>query len=311
MPRRPMHRVQAALAARRFFIAQKTKSQIAAELGVSRFKVARLIDAAIAEGIIQFTIDEPDGLSTELGDALRQTFGLRMALVLDGPDLPAAALTSPLGNLAAQFLEETLTDGQVLGISWGRTLAAAAKALTHLPRIDVVQAAGIPAGLDMAQNPLELVRSLSSLSGGVAYPVYGPMWSEDPLLIERLRAEPSISTTVHQYDRIDLLVVGIGSWDPAASCLCQGFPPLWRDAALASGVQADLCMTLIDCNGDEVPNVLNERGLGIGSAQLRTIPDVIGVGGGAEKAEAIAAVLRGRWISGLITDAGVARKILG
>src|SRR5271166_1978072 len=93
MPRRPLHRVQSASAARRYFIARQTKSQIAEELGISRFKVARLIDAAIEEGIIQFVISEPGDLNTELGDALRRSFGLKVALVLEGRDLPTDAVT--------------------------------------------------------------------------------------------------------------------------------------------------------------------------------------------------------------------------
>ena len=76
MARRPLHRVQAVSAARRYFIPRQTKSQIAEELGISRFRVARLIDAPIEEGIIQFVISEPSDLNTELGDAVRRAFGL-------------------------------------------------------------------------------------------------------------------------------------------------------------------------------------------------------------------------------------------
>src|SRR5882757_2908366 len=286
MARRPLHSVQAAMAARRYFVDQQTKSQIAEELGLSRFKIARLIDAAIEEGIIQFVFSEPGDLNTKLGEAVRRTYGLKAVLVLDGPDLPTSSLTAPLGNLAAQLLDETLADGQVLGIAWGRTLAATAKALTHLPKVDVVQAAGSPAGLDFSQNPVELVHRLASLSGGEAYPVYAPMWAEDPQLIQRLRQEPSVARAIGRYDDIDVLVVGIGSWNPAESGLCSGFPAPWRDEALAAGVQADVCATLIDREGREVPSRLDENGLGITTAQLRRIPEIIGIGGGLEKAEA-------------------------
>ena len=36
----------------------------------------------------------------------------------------------------------------------------------------------------------------------------------------------------------------------------------------------------------------------------------IGIGGGLEKADAIRAVLKGNWITTLVTDAGVARKLI-
>jgi DNA-binding transcriptional regulator LsrR (DeoR family) len=310
MPRRPLQRVQAALAARRYFIGQQTKSQIADALGVSRFKVARLIDAAIDQHIIEFVINEPDDLNAELGEAVRARYGLKAALVLDGDDMATSELTTPLGNLAASLLDETLADGQLVGVAWGRTLAAMARALGHLPKVDVVQVAGAPLGLEISQNPVELVHRLASRSGGNGYPVYGPMWTEDPVLAQRLRQEPAVATAMAKYDDIDVLVVGIGSWSPAESCLCSGFPAEWRQAALAAGVQADLCGTLIDRAGREQPSQLDTQGLTITSAQLRRIPDVIGIGGGLQKADAILAVLRGEWIDILVTDAGVARRLL-
>lgn len=310
MSRRPLQRVQAALAARRHFLAQRTKSQIANELGVSRFKVARLIDAAIEQGILQFVISEPDDLNTELSEAVRTAYGLKAVLVLDGPDMPTSALTAPLGNLAALLLDETLNDGQLLGVAWGRTLAAMARALTHLPKVDIVQVAGAPLGLEISQNPVELLHRLASLSGGKSYPVYSPMWAEDPYLIQRLRQEPTVASAMSKYDSIDVLVVGVGSWSPAESCLCTGFPDTWRRDALAAGVKADVCGTLVDRDGREVPSPLDDHGLTITSKQLRRIPDVVGIGGGREKAEAIAAALRGNWINVLVTDAGVARRLV-
>ena len=309
MARSPLHRVQAALAARRYFIAQRTKLQIADELGISRFKVARLIDAAVREGIIEFKINEPDNLNTELADTIRRTFGLRSALVLEGSDLPASLVTEPLGSLAAQYLEETLVDGQVLGIAWGRTLAAAARALGQLPKVDVVQAGGTPAEVAFSQNPVEIVHNVARRGGGKAFPIYGPMWAEDPMLIERLRQEPTISAALARYDRIDVLVTGIGAW-PAESGLAHGFPKHWREVALADAVTADVCATLVDVDGAEVNSPLGNQGICISTAQLRCIPEVVGVAGGAEKIEAIRSVLRGGWISVLITDAGTARGLL-
>jgi DNA-binding transcriptional regulator LsrR (DeoR family) len=44
MPRRPLQRIQATTVARRYFIERQTKSRIAEDLAISRFKVARLIE---------------------------------------------------------------------------------------------------------------------------------------------------------------------------------------------------------------------------------------------------------------------------
>ena len=130
MPRRPLQRIQATTVARRYFIEQQTKSRIAEDLAISRFKVARLIDEAIEEGLVRFEIDEAGELDAQLSDLLRQKYSFRNALVLAGPDLPCGALIEPLGRMAASLLEEILTDGCVLGVAWGRTLAATE---CHLP----------------------------------------------------------------------------------------------------------------------------------------------------------------------------------
>ncbi len=309
MPRRPLQKLQASLAARRFYLEKQSKSQIAEELGVSRFKVARLIDTAVEEGIVRIEIVGQGDINVELAEALRHKYGLKTALVLDGPDLSTGALVEPLGLLAADFLEETLVDGQLLGMSWGRTLAATATALTTLPKVDVVQAAGSPAGLDLSQNPTELVHRFARASGGVAYPLFGPMWVEDPGLIDKLRNESSISNAISRYDKIDVLVVGIGSWRPQESCLCSGFPDDWRRDALKRGVYADVCATLVDKDGGQVGSPLDTAGLCLSTSQLLRIPERIGIGGGLEKAEAIRAVLKGGWVTSLVTDAGVARQL--
>ena len=310
MARRPLQKLQASLVARRFYLEQQTKSQIADELGISRFKVARLLDTALADGIVRIEINDQGDINTELAEKLRRKFGLRAALVLDGPDVPTGALFESLGLLAADFLEESLLDGQLLGISWGRTLASTARALSRLPKVDVVQAGGSPAGLDLSQNPTELVHRFARASGGVAYPLFGPMWVDDADLITRLRNETSIANAMSRYDKIDVLAVGIGSWRPQESCLCSGFPDDWRRDALKKNVCADLCATLIDENGASVPSPLDEKGLCLSTDQLRRIPERIGVGGGLEKADAIKAVLKGNWITTLVTDAGVARKLI-
>src|SRR6202048_5302027 len=178
MPRRPLQRIQAITVARRYFIERQTKSRIAEDLAISRFKVARLIDEAIEEGLVRFEIDETGELDARLSDRLREKYSLRSALVLAGPDLPYSALIEPLGRMAASLLEEMLTDGCVLGVAWGRTLAATANAISRLPKVDVVQVAGGLATLEFPQNSADLVHRMASAGHGPAYPAFLPFGGE-------------------------------------------------------------------------------------------------------------------------------------
>lgn len=310
MSRNPLHRIQAANVARRHFIGRQNKSDIAKDLSLSRFKVARLIEDAIENGIVSFVINEPSDIDTGLSEAIRQRFGLTAAIVLKGPSTSARAAIEPLGALAAQVLEETLTDGQVLGVAWGRTLAAMARELTSLPKVDVVQVAGNPSGLEFTQHPVELVRRIAGLSGGRPYPIYAPMWVDEEGLAEHLRSQTEIAHALALCDKLDVMVVGIGSWSPPESCLCDAFPESWLADALHQGVKADLCRTLIDARGNDVESPLDRLAIGITREQLRRVPNVIGIGGGMEKIHAIRAALIGKWLNTLVTDSGVARQLL-
>src|SRR5260221_1199404 len=162
MPRRALQRIQAITVARRYFIERQTKSRIAEDLAIPGSKVARLIEESIEQGLVRFDIDEAGELDARLSDGLREKYSLRNALVLAGPDLPCSALFEPLGRTAASLLEEILTDDCVLGVAWGRTLAATANAISRLPKVNVVQVAGGLGAFEVPQNSRGLLRRTTS-----------------------------------------------------------------------------------------------------------------------------------------------------
>lgn len=66
----PLQKIQAIAVVKAYFIERKTKSQIADELGISRFRVARILDEAIESGLIKFVIAEQDEIDSDLSQRL-------------------------------------------------------------------------------------------------------------------------------------------------------------------------------------------------------------------------------------------------
>ncbi|EQB2495613.1 sugar-binding transcriptional regulator [Raoultella planticola] len=306
----PLSSIQAITVARAYFIERKTKSQIAEDLNLSRFRVARLIEEAIERGLVKFVIEDLQEIDTELSQRLQQMYNLNQAVVLSGPDLPAANLTQQLGKLGASVVEELLKPNMNVGIASGRVLSAMADAIGNLPPLNVIQAAGAQPGMDFSHNSIELVHRIASIGGGKAFPIYVPMWVDNPDTARNLLQEPSVSAVHKMYESLDVLLTGIGSWQTSESCMCNTFPDAWRTDALDAGVCADICATIIDRNGDAVPSPLDKVGLSMTASQVRNVPQVVAIAGGIEKREAIAASLKGGWVSTLVTDAGVARFLL-
>ena len=100
-----------------------TKAQIAAEMQLSRFKVARLIDLARSSGIVRITIATPGAVDAELSVLFRERLGLTRALVVNTADEQDAAARGHLADVAAPLLAEVLTPADVLGLGWSTSRA--------------------------------------------------------------------------------------------------------------------------------------------------------------------------------------------
>src|SRR5690242_8297188 len=113
----PAALVLTATVARRYYLEGVSKSDIAAELGVSRFKVARLLDRARETGIVRIELHAPGGIDLDLSVRLRTAHGLRHCVVVDAPEDDDDLLRAALGRAAAELLSEIVEPGDVLGVA--------------------------------------------------------------------------------------------------------------------------------------------------------------------------------------------------
>jgi DNA-binding transcriptional regulator LsrR (DeoR family) len=195
-----MSKAAMAEVARLYYVRELTQQQIAQRLGVSRFKVLRLLEQARNEGVVRFEIDEPVPVIDELARELEERFGVT-AIVVE-QDVPGAA---------AALLPRLLTPDDVLGVAWGETLAAIAE---RLPRLDaavpVVQICGAIEGLVPGTGPTELAARFAARSGGRLYPLEAPATADEDALRRVVRP------TTAMFRRVTVALVGIGARPDAA-----------------------------------------------------------------------------------------------
>jgi DNA-binding transcriptional regulator LsrR (DeoR family) len=67
--------ILSARVARGYYLADKSKSELADELGIRRFPVARLLEAARRDGLVKIEIVSPGAVNTELSARLIEEFG--------------------------------------------------------------------------------------------------------------------------------------------------------------------------------------------------------------------------------------------
>lgn len=314
--KRPMsltEAVRAATIAHRFYIRGDSKVEIADAVGISRFKVARILEAALESGLVKVEFALPEPIDPGLSDEMCSAYGLRRAMVLERAENKETRpeLRKRIGAVAARLLSETATKDDVIGLSWARSVNVMTEQIRTLPRCPIVQLCGVQAGMDMRDRSVETVSRLATVAGGEAYPIFAPLVLPDRRTTETLRAQPGITETFGRFRDLTKAVVSIGAWQEGESTVYDSLSPAERDAISRRGAKAEVAARLFDADGHALSTGLAHHVLAISHEELRRVPEVIALGYTTPKAEAVDAVLRSGTVSTLITDADTARIVLG
>lgn len=296
-----------AAVAKRYYFDNRTRVQLADEFAVSRFKVSRLLEAAVASGIVSISIRLPESVDADLSLRLREKFGLDRALVAAVQDTSPQGVREALGRTAAALLSDIVTDQDVLGVTSGRTIDAVARHLTRLAGCEIVQLTGMSG--DLGDNPVEVLRRVAVLSGGRARSIYAPLTVATSEAAAALKTDPRIAEAFDRFASVTIAVASVGSWDPPESRFYDGLSRDDRQQLLAADVLADVGGALLDRAGRPV-HAFDDRTLGVSAEQLAAVGQVVVVGGGTRKTGAIRAALHSGLVSCLITDDAVALALL-
>ena len=307
---RPFEVVLAARAAREYYLEGASKVDIADRLGISRFRVARLLEAARESGMVRIEIGLPGGnLDAGLSAELCSVFGLKYAFVFNVPDEDVPALRKRLGEAAGQALMDIITPDDVLGMVWARSLSGLTAALTRFPPCPIVQLTGAvpqPDGSDL----LDLVRGVARVGGGRAHVFYAPMIVADAETAAVIRRQPDVADAFALVPSVTIAMVSIGAWAPGLSTIYDSITPAERDAMADLGVHTDMGGAFFDHEGNPLETPLDSRMIITPGPVLASVPNVLAVAYGAGKSSAVLAAVRGKVVNGLVTHTSLARALL-
>lgn len=304
----PAWLLQAAEIARRFHIDGESKVSISDELGLSRFKVARILDEAHELGLVQVRVELPAFIDADLSTAVSAHTGARTIVL--SPDVAATDVGAELGRLGADLLTEQVTDADVLGLSCSRTVTASCAVMTRLAACEVVQLTGTLAGHGRDSGSVESVRAAAALGGGVAHPIYAPMVLPDAATARGLTGQDAISQVLDRVPHVTVAMVSIGGWAPGTSTVWEVATEAEREATLAQGAVGEIGGRLFDAEGSRVATDLDERVLGMTLQHLHDIDQVIGLAHGADRGPAVRAALLGGLVDTLVCDHELATTLL-
>jgi DNA-binding transcriptional regulator LsrR (DeoR family) len=306
----PAAAVLAATIARRYYFDGASKSEIAAEVGLSRFKVARVLDHARSTGLVRIELHYEGEIDLDLSVRLARHLDLERCLVIDTPDDDPTQLRAALGRVAAGLLAETTSSDDVLGMAWSRTLMAMRSSLNALAPCAVVQLSGALSRPDVDESSIELVRQVAQIAGGAAFCFYAPMIVPSPETAQSLKAQPELARAMRRFTDLTKAMVSIGAWIPGHSTVADAVAGEEYEADRRRGACAEVCGIQLDATGTPLATGLSERIISIQPEQLRAVAEIIAVAYGVAKADAVRAAVRARFATRLVTHASLAARLL-
>jgi len=131
-------------------------------------------------------------------------------------------------------------------------------------------------------------------------------------LRDALMGDLQVSETFKLAEKIDMALVGIGVLKSNSLIVEQAsiINQDETDRLMAKGAVGDVALRFFDKAGNYIDDEINQRVIGLDTEQIKNIPRIIGVAGGADKHLPVLAAVRGKWINVLITDDDTAQFLI-
>lgn len=304
---------QAARAAWMYYVAGETQHDIAEKLGVSRQVAQRLVALAVEEGLVSVSIAHPVADCMTLAEQLKKRFDLQLCQVVPSAGVEGAGVQQMIAVAGAEVMAQTLRQDQpqIVAVGSGRTLRATIDELPEFdrPQHSCVSLIGAIAS-DGSCTRYDVPLWMAEKTQGRYFILPAPLYADSPEDRDLWCNHRIYRTVTDKAARADVMFVGIGQVSAGCPLNADGFISDGQVSRLESlQVAAEMLGHFIGQDGQRVASELDDRLTSV-PLNAQTQRKVIAFAGGAEKHQAIAAALRGRWITGLITDEESARFAL-
>lgn len=292
-----------------------TQPEIARRLDLSQAGVSRALGEAVRLGIVRTTIHVPDGVFSDLEAELEERYGINDVVIAEPVGSGDGDLLHALGDAAAAYLENAIPKSEVVGISsWSESILYTVNAMRPVTKgktksiVQVLGGIGVSVSNSVATR---LTETLARASGADPIFLLVPGLCSDEKARRAMEKDLSCQYVFNYFDKISLLLLGIGSLEPSRYLNDSGnrITGAEQEKLRALGAVGDVCQRFYNQDGRPVKSAFDSRVIGIGFDQILAIPRRVGIAGGMRKFEAIRGALRGGILTALLTDSEVARRL--
>lgn len=300
-----------------YYEKKMTQDEISKKLGIYRTTISRYLKEAEQKGIVKVSINYELYDSFLLEKKLKEKFNLTEVLVssADSNNKSENERLTILGVLANNYLKSIIKDNDLVGLSWGRALAAFVDCMnSNLKRsIFCVPMVGGPAGkLDSRYHVNTLVYQFAKKMNGRS------LLMDFPAMLDELSLKNAIVKSNHYkqinsyWDDLSIAIFGIGSSKITDSTIWTeyyGFNTL-SEIEKNKIIVGDICSRFFNEKGMEIETQFSNKIINISLEQLKKTKNKIAIAHSSEKVEAILGAINGGYVDVLVTTNETAQQLV-
>lgn len=288
------------------------QNEIAQRLGLSRATVVNYLAEGRRRNYVRVTLDTDIFAGHRLAALLRETLGLKDALVVPADSIDPQRSADRVTRAASDWLPQLLAPGDRLGVAWGETVFRLAEAAPRvsIDGLTVVQMVGLRASaLGFAAEVC--AATLAQRLGGRLINLHAPLLLTERSLAQRLCAEPVIAEQLHAVATCNKTVFACGTVGPQSHIAMTGLLDADQLAQhRAAGATGVICARLIDGSGQPVHAEIENRMIGVTLQQMQGKEMALLVAPGRDRAAPALAAIRGGYATHLVTCSDTALELL-
>jgi deoxyribonucleoside regulator len=293
-----------------------TQEEIGNRLGLSRFKVGRLLDRAVRESIVRIEVVHPAARLVSLEDALVERFGLRGAVVVDVPaangQTAEELAREAVARAAVTYLTLARPSGSI-GVSWGRTMFELARHLQPgwTNATEIVQLNGATSRSPRPTGAYQIAERFGATTGATIRLLAAPAIVGSSDLRIALTEDPTIGETLDAARAAPSAIFGLGIVGRQSVLVESGSLSDEDVANLAeAGAVGDVIGRFLTQDGRIASQSLDDRTIGLPVVDLTRKSLALGLAAGAGRGPIALAALRAKCVNVLAADEGTADWVL-
>lgn len=298
--------------AKLYYQSDYSQQEIGTKLGMSRATVSRLLKMAKDKGYVQIKIVDPFFDLAHLEEGLKKKYSLKEAHVVFSPESDYETITSYLSRFAAEYLEQVVEDGTILGVSWGTTMYEIAKKLTpkKVSGVEVVQLKGGISHSTVQTYANETISLFSSAFQTTPLNLLLPVIFDHVATKKLVEQDRHMNYIIEKGKQATVAIFTVGTVRENALLFRLGYFDQEEQLLLKEQAVGDICSRFFDEKGEISNKEINNRTMGIELEELKQKDKSILVAGGHRKVAAIDGALKGKYANVLVIDQFTAKDLL-